>query len=529
MQKRWAHVTDAGRPALRHDLEAFIAAESSDGPKRLAQTLLAWLVLDDGDLDAAAKLATGVRAGPLGATRDLASVVLGAVRRRRGEPRGAFVELSAFSGKLLDPWATRRLNAELVGAALEATDWALALGTIEAWLGDAVEEDRSAVRASAQAALGRIPDAELISLLVHRNSSDPDGLSSLVIQSLASRARDTGDSRLAQQLLGLGGSLLGRQGAAVATLARQGGAPKVAGRTVGLLLAGGGGAASRRRSAEVAVGMAAGLGLPGSGQHLVVREDQQAGGIDAALEALIEEGAGVLVAGVTMDHARAASAYAERYRVPILLLEAVEGSGDRVFSLGLDLRDEAELLERALEARGVQPIATFAEGDDLDAGTTILSCGLHGLESPIPRARGLIVLGDSPCLTRLATEFGGRQPRPVFAGGLMSWSPTIARDFATTAGRYPINADTTEWVAWTEARGSLPNWWTALGHDAAALARLAVEPLPDDPTEDPAEIEVRRRRATEALAGATADLWTTEARGFAGGRTLARSLRVIER
>ena len=111
----------------------------------------------------------------------------------------------------------------------------------------------------------------------------------------------------------------------------------------------------------------------------------------------------------------------------------------------------------------------------------------------------------------------------------MSWSPTIAPDFATTAGRYPINADTTEWVAWTEVRGSLPNWWTALGHDAAALARLAVEPLPDDPTEDPAEIEARRRRATEALAGATADLWTTEARGFAGGRTLARSVRVIER
>ena len=42
--------------------------------------------------------------------------------------------------------------------------------------------------------------------------------------------------------------------------------------------------------------------------------------------------------------------------------------------------------------------------------------------------------------------------------------------------------------AWYAREGAPPNWWAALGHDAAALARRAVSALPLDPTTDPAEV-----------------------------------------
>jgi hypothetical protein len=77
---------------------------------------------------------------------------------------------------------------------------------------------------------------------------------------------------------------------------------------------------------------------------------------------------------------------------------------------------------------------------------------------------------------------------------------------------------------WIGRFGSPPSWFAALGHDAALLAGRAVEQLSDLETEDPAEVTRRRRQATELLARASGELWSTEATGFGGARTLPRKI-----
>ena len=77
-------------------------------------------------------------------------------------------------------------------------------------------------------------------------------------------------------------------------------------------------------------------------------------------------------------------------------------------------------------------------------------------------------------------------------------------------------------------RGGPPSWWTALGRDAAALARSAIAELPLDATSEAGEVARRRAAVKGGIAGARLRLWTTDAGGMAGGRVLGREVRVIE-
>jgi hypothetical protein len=82
--------------------------------------------------------------------------------------------------------------------------------------------------------------------------------------------------------------------------------------------------------------------------------------------------------------------------------------------------------------------------------------------------------------------------------------------------------------AWTISSGSPPNFWAALGHDAAILARRAVAGLPLDVASDAAEVSKRRAAVKAALLVATAHLWTSETQGFASAHALQRIIGVEE-
>ena len=57
-------------------------------------------------------------------------------------------------------------------------------------------------------------------------------------------------------------------------------------------------------------------------------------------------------------------------------------------------------------------------------------------------------------------------------------------------------------------------WWTALGRDAATLARAALLGLPVDAVSEPRAVADRRTAARGSLASARARLWTTESSGW---------------
>src|SRR5205085_4916301 len=115
--------------------------------------------------------------------------------------------------------------------------------------------------------------------------------------------------------------------------------------------------------------------------------------------------------------------------------------------------------------------------------------------------------------------------RPVrFAFGLEAApAGAPAGSLVATAGYFPLVAHATDepWLKiWLEQRRIPPTFWTALGRDAAVLAWEGVAALPPQGTEDPAQVQARRLAARDALARATAGLWTTEARGFEGARVI---------
>ena len=119
------------------------------------------------------------------------------------------------------------------------------------------------------------------------------------------------------------------------------------------------------------------------------------------------------------------------------------------------------------------------------------------------------------------------------AAGTGARAPDV-KELAVRVGEIPVTATSPDAVtnpdirAWYAREGAPPNWWAALGHDAAILARGAVAALPLDATSDPAEVGKRRLAAKQALAAAQAPLWTSEARGFSAAHVIVREAKVVE-
>ena len=433
--KRWANaLTPEERLLLRPDLLRFRASHPTDGEIPAAEALLAWIAVERGDLDEARQLARRAALLGEGSWQDFATLVEGAVRRRNRDPQGALSTLSPLVSKLIDPWARDLLNEEIITAAILAGSSARAVKMMSVWLREAGDEERALVRSRVEQALARLGDAELVKIFderAARAAGTPDNeIDPLLAQRLAEIAIRTRDAVLAKKLLLTSGALLGDRGDAVARLAAGAAATRVDARTVGLLLSFRT-SETRRRSAEVAAGVAWGLGLPGPAVpvtlgmappapavRLAMRDDAgESGRLEEALTELGRAGAAVVIAGIDAEDARVAARFAEGQQMPVILL---------------------------------------TRRPDI---------------SP-PGAGGFV-------LTLGVSEQG--------------WGPE--KD-----GRYD---------AWIAEYSSPPPFWSAAGRDAAALARIAVQNLPQAATEEIAEVQKRRRDVRDALRTAPRErLWT---------------------
>jgi hypothetical protein len=126
-------------------------------------------------------------------------------------------------------------------------------------------------------------------------------------------------------------------------------------------------------------------------------------------------------------------------------------------------------------------------------------------------ARGVVALTLEA--SALAPHPGGLRVVAASAGLIPDGGPGETRDaelrrFASTLGR--------------------ASWWTALGRDAATLARVAVRRLPSDTATAPSVVTQRRTQARDALLGARAPLWSTEASGWAGGHEMRRTVCAVD-
>jgi hypothetical protein len=154
------------------------------------------------------------------------------------------------------------------------------------------------------------------------------------------------------------------------------------------------------------------------------------------------------------------------------------------------------------------------------------------------RVHAWLVDAPSECARDLVRELGshtldGTVGLTLDAAGTTARAPNV-KLLAARVGEIPVTAPAADAVTdaeirtWYAREGAPPNWWAALGHDAAILARASVATLPLDATVDPKEVTRRRLAAKDALAAAQAHLWTSDAHGFSAAHTIVRDVKVVE-
>jgi hypothetical protein len=532
----WARASRSERVAMEGSFMTFRKRHAADDTARIADVMLAWIALEKGELQAAEVAARKARvaAGP-GVVADIARTVEGASLRRQGHAGQALELLSPLVNKIIDPWARALYNQEVVASAVEAGRWKQALALMRVWLREAGSDERAAARASIEAALSRAPPADLLELLERDASAEADeevDMRKLVAQRLALIARAGKDPQLAQRLLRRASDLLGDQSDVVAQLAVGASRARVEPRTVGLLLSLRDDVA-RRRGAEIAQGVAFGLGLPGSAARLVTRDDHGSRDrVEEALLALSADGASVIIAGSDDQEANQAAAFADARRIPVVLLRPPAPDRRKSFSfvLGVDPDDVEGALVAGLVARAVASVALLVDDPtrvrpSRPEVAQVRGCG--DASAPWGSLAGIVLAASAECGREALTAAGSHRLR--FAAGFEAAGlPLPAGSIVATAGPFPFASPSPALEAWSKNHQGPPGFWVALGRDAAVLAWAGVQRLPAQSTEEPGEVEARRNHAAASLASAQADLWTTEASGFHGARTLPRTVGVRE-
>jgi hypothetical protein len=582
----WGSHDPTRRTQVRGMLEDFLMRYPDDGLAALAKTYLAFELMGSGkdwEMEAADRLIREQLATlKPGATRDLALTARARWLRINGRAGEAFELLRPLAGKIVDHDAREVYAQEVTLAAVDSSRPYEAIAYMDAWLRSASADDREYVRGRAREVLAKLPPSVVEgSLRAMQAQSEAVGYGVEIRRELAQRLADVAledrDAELAAWLIspaGAGGLVVGEKAARLSELSlRRRGIANVNGRTIGLLLPSSS-ATMQEEAAAVSRGIAWALELPrvtsrGDGVRLLSRDDGgDASRVEAALDEVAADGASIVIVGLEPKAAARALVWGERRRVPVVALSPPERTMPSVFGfvVGESPERELEALIPALEARNgasravrVAPIVDapdvaprvravleaksipsvaptpcaerparagdprfpFAAWASADVNTYILAGGLDCARDLVreldERGRGGTLLLTLEATGAIERAVGTRPARPL-------------RILAVSAGLLPVGADATdaEVAAFTKRLGRRPDYWSALGRDAAALARIAVRTIPVD--EATTEEEVRRRRdaVREAFASARTQLWTTEAQGVGPDHTLPRTLGYAE-
>jgi hypothetical protein len=523
----------------------------------VADAFIAFIALDRGDIAGARRMAQRVRSGEPGNTRDLGVLVDGAALLRAGEPEQALERLEPLMGKMIDRFAQDLLHETVVDSAVAGHRWFQAVVYMNEWLRMADEQEKPAIRERLDALFVKFPSKTLeASLQTVQNVRDRDQwekeLRAALAARLASIAMERGDPNLARSVLESSREEedLGDAGAGLAVLATSGGwSPRVIGARVGLLAQTGD--TELERSAEVVAGVLEVFRPerlqdvePGSPAPLpatlITRDVGDGAEIATVLDELAYQGAALILAGLDAQSASAAAAYAEAESIPLVLLVAptqlpegsrftfVAGEAD---SSWISVSATSEAARRAGHAHPLR----VASGP-LPKGQDAASCEAprtRAGESRFPvlawktaGADAIAIDGPAWCARDVLQDLARTQFRPpVFLGleGRALPSPSYPGGlFLASAGPWSRPATHQTLRAWLASHGEGPSWFQALGRDAALLAQEAVAHLPADTVTRLQDVMHRRAAAQRALAAAQGFLWTTDAKGFDGKRTLTR-------
>jgi hypothetical protein len=301
--------------------------------------------------------------------------------------------------------------------------------------------------------------------------------------------------------------------------------------------------------------------------RLVTRDDAgSADRTEGALDELAGEGAGVIVAGLDPQTSAHALSWGQARGIAIVAIvppapsTALPGPGDWSFVLGEPRARAIEVLAKAvpgLQGVAVAPVVDASEvgsfpaqGGPMGAMTLgpPVSCDIPAVRAGDPRfplgvwdhdrARAWLVTGSPMCARDLLAELSsarvsGTVGLTLEAAALPAHAASL-KVMTAAAGVVPQAASgdvrDDELRRFAERLGQV-GWWTALGRDAATLARLALRPLPPGTVAEPKLVTQLRAKARDELASARARLWTTETSGFAAapaGHAVTRTVCAVD-
>jgi hypothetical protein len=316
---------------------------------------------------------------------------------------------------------------------------------------------------------------------------------------------------------------------------------------------------------------------PADQLRLVTRDDgASADRTEVSLDELAGEGASVIVAGLDAQTAARALQWGEAHGVAVVtLVPPSEGAAASVapsrafgFVLGEPRAAVLDALGRAAPTLGTEPVAPVVDASEVASlpaaggrvgGLTLLppvSCDVAASRAGDPRfpraiwreqkTRAWLVTGSSSCAGDLVGELSAGRATGLVALTLEAAAlPAHAaglRVVSASAGVVPVVAGAAG-VAAADGTGGdarddelrrfaatlgAVSWWTALGRDAATLARIAVRQLPTDSASEPREVSDRRARARTLFAASRASLWTSESTAWQSDHTMKRTVCAVE-
>jgi hypothetical protein len=299
---------------------------------------------------------------------------------------------------------------------------------------------------------------------------------------------------------------------------------------------------------------------PEDGLRLVTRDDAgSADRTEIALDELAGDGAAVIIAGLDGQTAARAQQWGDEHAVPVIVLvppsaaEDARPRGDFSFVLGEGHASVLAALARSapsLVGVRVAPVLDASEvtsyapqgGPMLGLAFGIpVSCDVPAARAGEPRfplatwdaekTHVWLVSGSPDCAKDLVGELSASRAHGLVALTLEAAGhperSAALRVVTARAGVVPEAGSSdprrSEVQRFSGALGRT-GWWSALGRDAAVLARTALTKLPLDTVSEVALVTARRAAARDDLGAARARLWTTETASWSPDRTMKRTI-----
>jgi hypothetical protein len=550
LRAAWFAGSGVERRKLEPELRRFLTRFPTDEQSDMVRVLIAFDCASRGALPEARVLLAQVREH-VGSVADFARVAAAFTLLRDGKPEAAWSLLEPLAGKVVDPDERLVYSEVRLRAATAAHRYTHALIAAEELLAEAPAEAQSSLQEVVRKQFQAASKAGLVESLANLDQGEVDEgavsqarawLRRMLRERLVSIAVREKDAALARDLLDTAPAQLrgSASGSALVDIAGGGqSVPLISGRSLGVALSLGT-SDNRRRSASLTAGLARGLGSPGAmnapgAVRLISQGDggKSAGTIEALRE-LAAEGAAVLVAGVDGPSADAAALFAEETAIATILVqppETVSGPFQHVFVLGESPIDEQAAIDAELSRRGLLRIARVGRlGEPCDIPTLNAGSSRFSVQQwRQDRVSALLILGPAACAGDVVRELRAASFVPALALGLEAADFVYTSDappgcFAIGAGSFPAHARLD-----SPDNPALPalDWYEALGHDAAQLAKEALVGFPEGREDDPRIVHELHARAERTLDTARATLWTSDERGFSDLRVLRRTLSVV--